>query len=76
MSNHPRNSRSIRIWAAVGLILCFIFLVGTWAFIGFKQFYFPRASALLGYFEFALWCVLCVYLGAVALRGSVTPWKP
>jgi hypothetical protein len=76
MSDHRRNPRLIRILALAGLILCLVCAAGIWAFIDFNQFYFPDASALLGYFELALWCVLSVYLGAVALRGSVAPWKP
>ena len=76
MSDHRRKPRSIRILAVVGLILCLVYAVGTWVFIDFNRFYFPGASALLWYFELALWCVLSVYLGAVALSGSVASWKP
>jgi hypothetical protein len=76
MSGHRRSPRFIRILAVAGLILCLVCAVGTWVFIGFNRFYFPGASALLGYFELALWCVLSDYLGAVGLSGRVTPWKP
>ena len=75
MSGREQNPRSIRILAAIGLALCLVCLIGTWAFMRFNEFYFPHMSQPLGYFELALWCVLCVYLGAVVLRGTLTPWR-